>query len=143
MQRVILVAALAALSLSSANAQCGKKIKWISNKLESIDPAGELLRTMEEEFIVTVNKQEILLEHPAENSEDLKFVVKSDSCKWEQPFKKGKTVYKGEFSRQDGRTSDGTLTIEGNGEKITITIALEAMEGRTARLIIAKYEELP
>ncbi|MFT3825042.1 MAG: hypothetical protein QM731_14055 [Chitinophagaceae bacterium] len=140
-----LILTLTLLLISSVvNAQCDKKVKWISQKMEVIDSSGSVVGTVEDDIVITTTKEQIQLQRLSNPRQDQRAMIKETSCLWELPYKKGKTVYKAEFfSPGDEESSPGTMTIEAteNG-KITITAIIDKI-GRKARMVITRYEEQP
>lgn len=139
MQYIILALSLLLLS-SLTHAQCGKKVTWYVSKVESIDANGGVVRTIEDEMVVVAGKEEILFQQPSDERHNMRASIKEVTCTWEQPYKKGKTVYKVEFVREDGETSSGTISIEATDGNIIANVYIEKANER-GRLTISKYKE--
>ncbi len=101
---------------------------------------GQVMRTIEDELIIIAGKEEILLQQPSDDRHNMRAAIKEVTCNWEQPYKKGKTMYKVEFIKPNGETSPGTITIESTDGNIIANLYIEKVDQR-ARLTISKYKE--
>ncbi|MFT3825043.1 MAG: hypothetical protein QM731_14060 [Chitinophagaceae bacterium] len=139
MQYIILALSLLCMS-AMANAQCDKKVTWYASKLEATDSTGRVLDTIEDELLIIIKKDEILLQQPSDERNNLHAAIKETICNWEQPYKKGRSFYKVVFSKENGDTSPGTLAVEIKDGAIVINVFIEKVN-ETAHLTISKYKE--
>jgi len=67
--------------------------------------------------------------------------IDSISCDWKTPYKEGKTVIKTVLSGENGRTMNGTITIEGKDGKLLLMAEFEEMPETKIRVMLDKFEE--
>jgi|SRR5580704_7505150 hypothetical protein len=127
--------------LTSASAQCEKKITWTGAKAEFLDASGAVSRTLDEKVVVVSSKTEIKLMHSDREDDALSGKIKEFSCTWTDPFKNGKTVIKSDLTENNADTKSSTVTIEAKDGKITILLTMEDAETKIIKLYIDSYKE--
>ena len=123
-----------------ANSQCDKKIKWSGAKGEMYDTNGGLLDTKLDSIFLETGPQKINLRFQSDDK-DLDGTITDKTCEWKEPFKNGRSVYHA-MVNIEGAESKATFTIEGKDQKITLSVEIEARQGRRFVIYFDKYEEI-
>jgi len=139
MKQIILALTLLIAGQTAGFAQCDKTVLINSSKTEYLDGTGTLKRTVDENSIIEISKSNITI--APGNGEKMYAVIKSDSCNWKTPYKEGKTIIKAVFNREDGKTMNSTITLEGRDDKLTLLMETEEMPDKKIRVVIDKFEE--
>jgi hypothetical protein len=137
--KAILVFFVLLVSSSEAFSQCDKKVTWYGAKGEMFDANGTLLDTKEDSIFFETDPEKITLRFKSDQKE-LEGTVKEKICDWKEPFKNGKTVYHTTVS-MDGTTSNAIFTVEAKDQKITLSLEIEAMQGRKFLIYLDRYKE--
>lgn len=138
MKKQVLTFLLVAIAGISSYAQCGKKNVLTSSVTEYLNTSGEIQRSQEELTTVEFDSKSISIT-PGNNT--MEGSIDSISCDWKTPYKEGKTVIKTVLSGQNGRTMNGTITIEGKDGKLLLMAEFEEMPDTKIRVILDKFEE--
>jgi hypothetical protein len=137
--KAILVFFILFVSSLQAMSQCDKKVTWYGAKGEMFDANGTLLDTKEDSIFLETDPQKITLRFKSDQKE-LEGTVREKTCDWKEPFKNGKTVYHTTVS-MDGRTSNAVFTVEAKDGKVTLSLNIEAMDGRKFLIYLDRYSE--
>ena len=137
--KTILVFFILGVTSLQAISQCDKKVIWSGAKGEMFDANGTLLDTREDSIFLETHPQKITLRFKSDDK-SLEGTVREKTCDWKEPFKNGKSVYHTTVSI-DGRTSNAVFTVEAKDQKITLSLNIDAMEGRKFLIHLDKYEE--
>jgi hypothetical protein len=140
MQNIILAFAIVLLTSVSAFAQCDKKVKWQTTKAEVIDESGNVVDTKQGTISITTDAKNITIEIVEDPGGRLEGTVSEHNCEWKEAFKNGKTSFKTTLNNPNGETSAATFNIEGKDGKLTITLQLDRMNGKTIRIAVEKHE---
>jgi len=140
MQNIILAFAIVLLTSVSTFAQCDKKVKWQATKAEMLDQSGTVVDTKQGTINITTDSKNISLEIVENPGDKLEGTISEHSCDWKEAFKNGKTSFKANLNNPNGETAVGTFTIEGKDGKLTITMQLDRMDGKTIRIAVEKHE---
>jgi len=122
-----------------ANSQCDKKVSWYGTKGDMLDATGALLDTKTDSVFIETGPQNLSVKFKAD-PQGLEGTITGKTCEWKEPFKNGKTVYHAAVS-VDGRDSNATLTLEAKDGKITLSVTVDAFEGRKFLIYIDGYRE--
>ncbi|MBK8495386.1 MAG: hypothetical protein IPL50_10385 [Chitinophagaceae bacterium] len=115
MKKQVLTFLLVAIAGISSYAQCGKKNVLTSSVTEYLNTSGEIQRSQEELTTIEFDSKNIIIT-PGNNT--MEGSIDSIYCDWKTPYKEGKTVIKTVLSGSNGRTMNGTITIEGKDGKL-------------------------
>lgn len=137
--KAILVFFMLFISSLQAISQCDKKVTWYGSKGEMFDTNGTLLDTKEDSIFLETDSQKITLRFKTDQ-QSLEGTVREKTCEWKEPFKNGKTVYHTTVS-MDGRTSNAVFTVEAKDGKVTLSLNIEAMDGRKFLIYLDRYSE--
>jgi hypothetical protein len=141
MKKVSLIALTLLLTAATAFSQspCDKKVVYHSDKQEMMNADGEVEKNNSDDVEIEVSKQAISLRVDG----NVKFTgtVKEITCEWKKVYEEGKAFYKVTFAKDNGETSEGSITIEAKDGKLTVVFEIAAMNGRKAKALISKYEE--
>jgi hypothetical protein len=140
MKNIILAFAILLLTAVSASAQCDKKVKWQATKAEMLDTDGNVVDTKQGTIIIITDSKNVSLEIVENPSDKLEGTISDYSCEWKEAFKNGKTSFKTTLTNPNGETSTATFNIEGKDGKLTITLQLDRMNGKTIRIAVEKQE---
>jgi len=142
MKKIMLFATALLLTVTAAVAQsnCDKKVVYHSEKQERLDADGQVQGTQTDVADIEISKENIKVE-VAGKGQIITGAVKEVACDWKTPYQEGKVVYKATFSREDGQSSDGTVTVEAKEGKITVLFEIQAGSGRRIRAVVDNYKE--
>jgi hypothetical protein len=140
MQNIILAFAIVLLTSVSTFAQCDKKVKWHTTKAEVLDESGNVVDSKQGTISITTDTKNVTIEIVEDPGGKLEGTVSEHNCEWKEAFKNGKTSFKANLNNPNGETAVGTFTIEGKDGKLTITIQLDRMDGKTIRIAVEKHE---
>ena len=90
-------------------------------------------------FFFETDPQKITLRFKADQK-TLEGTVKEKTCDWREPFRNGKTIYHASVT-VDGTLSDAVFIVEAKEGKITLSLEIEARQGRKFLIYIDRYEE--
>lgn len=138
--KAILLFSIVLVSSFNAICQCDKKITWYAAKGEMLDASGALLDTKNDSVFFETGPQNFSLRFKSDEK-GLEGTINEKTCDWKEAFKNGKTVYHSTVS-VDYRTSNATLTLEGKDGKITLSVVIDALEGRKFRIYIDGYKKM-
>lgn len=138
MKKQILTLLFVAVAGFSSFAQCDKKNVLTSSVTEYLNNSGEVQRTQEEFTTVEFDSKSISIT-PGDHTMDGN--ISSITCDWKTPYKEGKTVIKTVINGENGRTMNGTITIEGKDGKLSLTAEFEEMPDTKIRVMLDKFEE--
>jgi hypothetical protein len=138
MKKQVLTFLFVAIAGISSYAQCGKKNVLTSSVTEYLNTSGEIQRSQEELTTVEFDSKSISI-MPGDNT--MTGTIDSISCDWKTPYKEGKTVIKTVLSGENGRTMNGTITIEGKDGKLLLMAEFEEMPDTKIRVMLDKFEE--
>ena len=110
-------------------AQCDKKVLLTASQTNYLDSSGAIERTVDEKSTIRINKSEIVIVVDDENK--MVVNIKSNTCKWDTPFKQGKSVIKGTATQESGGTVNVTMDLEGKDGKVML---LFTIEGRPTKI---------
>ncbi|TFF34317.1 hypothetical protein [Mucilaginibacter psychrotolerans] len=133
-----LAAALILASSTISFAQCDKPIFLASSATNYYNAKGELQRTKDEETIITLTKTEVIIA-PGDEAHKMTGPIKSYSCNWTMPYKEGKTVVTSTFT-DGGKELNATITIEGKGGQVTVTMVAAEMPDMRIQVVADKFE---
>jgi len=126
-------------SAAAGFAQCNKNVVLTSSKTEYLNAEGVVQRTVEEESVIKINKSEVTIA-PSGHAK-MTGSVTSTACEWKQPFNVGKTTLEATFKKEDGATSNATITIVGKDGKISCVMKDKERPDRIIRVTVNKFEE--
>ena len=126
-------------SVTTGFSQCDKSVVLTCSKTEYLNAEGVVQRTVEEECLIKVSKSEVTIA-PNDHAK-MTGSVTSTVCEWKQPFKVGKTTLEATFKKENGTTSNATITIEGKDGKITCVMKEKERPDRVIKAIVSKFEE--
>lgn len=140
MKKIILSISILMLGITLSYAQCGKNLILASSKTEYLDSNMVVQRTVEENSIIEISKSALTIV-PGNPEQKMTFMIKSDSCKWNIPFKEGKTVIKVTMRNPNNDEKNATITIEGKDGRVILLMEQESMPDKKIRVTIEKFEE--
>ena len=140
MKTIILILSLLVAGSVTGFAQCGKKLVLTTSKTDHLDAKGNVTRTADEKAVVEIGKTDLTITVNDQNK--MTGTIKSDSCDWKIPFKEGKTIIKAVIGTDQGEDKNVTITIEGQGGKVTLLFEIEGMQDDRIRVAIYKFEEV-
>lgn len=138
MKKQVLTFLFVAIAGISSYAQCGKKNVLTSSVTEYLNTSGEIQRSQDELTTVEFDSKSISIT-PGNNI--MEGTIDSISCDWKTPYKEGKTVIKTALSGPNGRTMNGTITIEGKDGKLMLMAEFEEMPDTKIRVMLDNFEE--
>lgn len=143
MKKILLMLLLSAGCNLIIFAQCTKKVTWTASKADFLDESGNLQQSKDVKVTIQTTSKEIRIVHSDDEADTLQGPVKEDTCQWNEPFKKGKTILKADLTERDGTYSNCLLTIEGLEGKILISLKVEAPDGRkfSIKIPVDSYKE--
>jgi len=121
-------------------AQCDKKLVLNSSKTEYLDSTKTVMRTVDENSVIELNKAELIITPGGEDNR-MSGPVKSTSCNWKIPFKEGKTIVKATLTDPSGDSKNVTITIEGKEGKLTLLAEVDDDPNHKIRVAIDNFEE--
>jgi hypothetical protein len=134
-----ILALLLMVSATLCFAQCDKATLTAS-KTVYIDDKGNVLKTKDETTIITITKTELTIV-PGDEDHKVSGAIVSKECKWNVPFKEGKTVLKSTLTDVNGENQKHvTVSIEGKGGKVTLTFEADEMPGKKIQVVADKFE---
>jgi len=137
--KTILISFILFTASLQAISQCDKKVTWYATKGDMFDASGTLLDTKTDSIFLETDPQKITLRFKSDQKL-LEGTVLEKTCDWKEPFRNGKTVYHVNVSI-DGNPSKATFTVEARDGKITLSLDIEARQGRKFIIYLDKYEE--
>ena len=138
--KAILISFILLITSVQAISQCEKKVTWYASKGDMCDTNGTVLDTKIDSITLETDPQKITLRFKSDEK-GLEGTVKEKTCDWKEPFKNGKTVYHATVSIE-GRPSSAVFTVEAREGKITLSLVIEAREGKKFIIYIDRYEEV-
>ncbi len=120
-------------------AQCGKKLLLTASQTIYLDSNGTIQRTVDEKSVIQINQSEVNIH--VNDEQKMMFSIKTNTCKWNVPFREGKTFIKGSFNKSPEETITVTIDIEGKDGKITLIFKMENRP-EIIKVIIEKFEEV-
>ena len=141
-QNIFLAIALCGCG-ATIKAQCDNgKLRYISNKTESLDLLKAIKDIRDEETMVELTKEQISIIPRGDIAEAMTGDFTDISCLWKDAFINGKTIIQANLLDAKGDPKTATITIESANGKITILVEAEELPGRKMRLFVNKHEEL-
>ena len=137
--KAICISLILFLASSQVIAQCDKKVTWYASKGDMVDISGNVLDTKVDSIFFETDPQKITLRFKADQK-TLEGTVKEKTCDWREPFRNGKTIYHASVT-VDGTLSDAVFIVEAKEGKITLSLEIEARQGRKFLIYIDRYEE--
>lgn len=137
--KAICISLILFVASSQAIAQCDKKVTWYASKGDMVDLSGNVLDTKVDSIFLETDPQKITLRFKADQK-TLEGTVKDKTCDWKESFRNGKTVYHASVT-VDGTISDAVFIVEAKEGKITLSLEIEARQGRKFLIYIDRYEE--
>ena len=137
--KAICISLILFFTSSQVFAQCDKKVSWFVSKGDMVDISGNVLDTKVDSIFFETDPQKITLRFKADQK-TLEGTVKEKTCDWKEPFRNGKTIYHASVT-VDGTLSDAVFIVEAKEGKITLSLEIEARQGRKFLIYIDRYEE--
>jgi hypothetical protein len=137
--KAICISLILFVASSQVIAQCDKKVTWYASKGDMVDISGNVLDTKVDSIFFETDPQKITLRFKADQK-TLEGTVKEKTCDWKEPFRNGKTIYHASVT-VDGTLSDAVFIVEAKEGKITLSLEIEARQGRKFLIYIDRYEE--
>jgi hypothetical protein len=137
--KAICISLILFVASSQVIAQCDKKVTWYASKGDMVDISGNVLDTKVDSIFFETDPQKITLRFKADQK-TLEGTVKEKTCDWREPFRNGKTIYHASVT-VDGTLSDAVFIVEAKEGKITLSLEIEARQGRKFLIYIDRYEE--
>lgn len=135
----ILVAFFLLFASVAGFAQCGKNVILTASKTEYLDAAMNVQHTVDEHTIITLRDSTVTIT-PGDDAHKMTGIIKSKSCIWTVPFKEGKSTVTTTITDENGRVKNLTITIEGNGGKLTFLAEIDEMPDRKIRVSVDTFE---
>lgn len=124
----------------SGFAQCNLDLALTSNKTEYLDGSGAIQRTVDEASTINITKKQVVID-PGNNGNIMTGNITSATCEWLTAYKEGKSVIKADFEDPSGGTFHATMTLEGKGDKILLTMEVAEMADKIIRVTIDSFKE--
>ena len=137
--KAICISLILFVASSQVIAQCDKKVTWYASKGDMVDISGNVLDTKVDSIFFESDPKKITLRFKADQK-TLEGTVKEKTCDWREPFRNGKTIYHASVT-VDGTLSDAVFIVEAKEGKITLSLEIEARQGRKFLIYIDRYEE--
>ena len=137
--KAICISLILFVASSQVIAQCDKKVTWYASKGDMVDISGNVLDTKVDSIFFETDPQKITLRFKADQK-TLEGTVKEKTCDWKEPFRNGKTIYHASVT-VDGTLSDAVFIVEAKEGKITLSLEIEARQGRKFLIYIDRFEE--
>ena len=137
--KAICISLILFVASSQVIAQCDKKVTWYASKGDMVDISGNVLDTKVDSIFFETDPQKITLRFKADQK-TLEGTVKEKTCDWKEPFRNGKTIYHASVTVDD-TLSDAVFIVEAKEGKITLSLEIEARQGRKFLIYIDRYEE--
>lgn len=137
--KAICISLILFVASSQVIAQCDKKVTWYASKGDMVDLSGNVLDTKVDSIFFESDPKKITLRFKADQK-TLEGTVKEKTCDWKEPFRNGKTIYHASVT-VDGTLSNAVFIVEAKEGKITLSLEIEARQGRKFLIYIDRFEE--
>lgn len=120
-----------ALAGSRCAAQCDKEFILTASLVEYLDPAYEVVRTMDDNSSIRISRDSVTI--TPERDPALTGVVTQYTCNWQTPWIDGRSVIKARFNDR-GQETPLTLILEGKNGHLSFLILFDNKPERIIRI---------
>jgi hypothetical protein len=140
MKKIILSLTVLLLAATAGKAQCDKNVTYHSQKQELLGTDSNVVETKTDILTIDFTKEKITV-NVGEQAGALTGTIKETICQWKEMYKEGKAVYKVDFSKPDGDTSEGAMTVEAKEGNLYLLVELAKLDGKKIKILVSRYEE--